>query len=273
MTDTPRISIPGPAGSTRLFVHVGHPIAQVQAPQRMNALFADQGVDAVMVALDVAPEDLGATLEGLQRIANLDGILVTVPHKFAACTHAGRHAPAVQLSGAANALRRAADGAWEAENFDGAGFVVGLRAAGRPPHGRHALLVGAGGAGVAIAASLVLEGVQSLSVHDLNGERARALVARLNGHRPGVARTATEADFGAADLVVQATPLGMAPDDPLPLPVEALAPHALVADIVMKPARTRLLEAAAARGLATHEGRHMLDPQIQMYADFFLGLQ
>ncbi|WP_398494327.1 shikimate dehydrogenase family protein [Variovorax sp.] len=264
-------AIPSPTGNTRLFAHVGHPIAQVRAPQLVNKLFAERGIDAVMVAVDVTPTDLAATLDGLQRIANLDGILVTVPHKVAVCAHAQRLAPAVELSGAANALRRDTDGRWAAENFDGSGFVQGLRASDFDARGRHVVLVGAGGAGAAIAASLVLAGVQSLAVRDVDTQRAVDLVTRLNRYRAGAAVAASDADFGRADLVVQATPLGMAPEDPLPLPLDALASSALVADIVMRPARTRLLEAAAARGLATHEGRHMLDPQISMYADFFIG--
>ena len=115
--------LPSPSGTTRLFVHIGHPIAQVQAPRLMNRLLAERQVDAVMVAIDVPPDRLSATVAGLQNIANLDGILVTVPHKIAICGHAQSLSPAVTLAGAANALRRRPDGRWEADNFDGTGSV------------------------------------------------------------------------------------------------------------------------------------------------------
>jgi len=263
--------LPSPSGTTRLFVHIGHPIAQVQAPRLMNRLLAERQVDAVMVAIDVPPDRLSATVAGLQNIANLDGILVTVPHKIAICGHAQSLSPAVTLAGAANALRRRPDGRWEADNFDGTGFVEGLRAAGHAVEGIDVVLVGAGGAGTAIAASLVLAGVARVVVRDVDTEAAQRLVDRLDRHRRGVAERWREGGAEQADLWINATSMGMKPDDPLPLSVDAIKPGAVVADIVMKPAETQLLRQAAARGLATHAGLHMLQPQIAMYADFFLG--
>lgn len=259
------------SGSTRLFVHLGHPITQVKAPGYMNRLFAARAVDAIMVAIEVAPSGLDAAVSGLKHMTNLDGILVTVPHKIAICRHALHCSDAVRLAGSANALRRHADGHWQADNFDGAGFVAGLHAAGHAVSGWPVALVGAGGAGTAIAAALVLSGIARLSVLDVREAAASELVARLNAYRPGVAAVGRPGDLEAARLVVNATALGMKPGDPLPVPVERLNRDAVVADIVMQPAETALLKAAAQRGLATHGGIHMLEPQIAMYERFFLG--
>jgi shikimate dehydrogenase len=267
--------IASPSGSTRLYAHIGDPILQVQAPMLMNPLFRDAGMDAVMVAMQVGAADLAQVVQGLKRIGNLDGILVTVPHKFSVCGHADRCSVTVELAGAANALRREADGTWLAENFDGLGFVAGLRAQGHEPRGMRVALAGAGGAGVAIAAALVEAGVSRLAVADAVMDKACGLADRLNAWRAGVAvagnwsASASDPVRGEADLLVNATALGMGPDDALPFEVRGLQPCAIVADIVMKPQQTRLLQAAAQAGLRTHEGMHMLAPQLPMYLDFF----
>lgn len=264
-----------PSGTTRLYAHIGDPIFQVQAPMRMNALFRDAGMDAAMVAMQVGAADLAQVVPGLQRIGNLGGILVTVPHKFSICNYAAQHSVTVQLAGAANALRRQTDGSWFAENFDGLGFVAGLRAQGHEPRGMRVALAGAGGAGVAIAAALVAAGVACLTVSDAMMDRALLLADRLNAYRPAVALAenwtagAVSSARSRADLLINATALGMAADDVPAFDVQGLQTHAIVADIVMKPRQTRLLQAASRVGLRTHEGLHMLAPQLPMYLDFF----
>lgn len=260
--------IPSPSGTTRLFAHVGDPIAQVQAPRLMNQLFLETETDAVMVAVQVKPIDVVRVVEGLKHIENLGGILVTIPHKVAICAHADRVSTTVQLAGSANALRRESDGTWYAENFDGLGFVEGLRLQGHDPQGMQVVLAGAGGAGVAIAAALVQAGIQSLTVFDLAEGKAVELAGRLNAYRRGVANSGAM-DMSQADLVINASPLGLAPSDALPFAVDELKSDAIVADIIMKPPETPLLRSAAQRGLRTHAGLHMLMPQIQMYKAFF----
>ncbi|NEA46093.1 shikimate dehydrogenase, partial [Streptomyces sp. SID10815] len=123
-------------GSTRLYAVLGHPVSQVRAPGMMNRLFAELDADAVLFPVLVAPGDLGEVVRGLRRIGNLDGLLVTIPHKVDVCRYADAVSEAATLAGSANALRREPDGSWTAENFDGAGFVRGLRAAGIDPAGR-----------------------------------------------------------------------------------------------------------------------------------------
>lgn len=263
------VYIPSPQGATCLFVQIGDPVIQVQAPRLMNKLFAERKIDAVMVAMHIPAPQVDRAIEGLKAVMNLAGIVVTVPHKFAICTHADALSQTARLAGSANALRREADGSWLAENFDGLGFVQGLRGQGHEPRGKRLLLVGAGGAGVAIAAALVQSNVERLTIMDTAEAKAVALTERLNAHRSGVAVAERSPRMDTFDIAINATPLGMHPDDPLPFAPEGLQDSAVVVDIIMKPAQTRLLEAAAALGKRTHAGIHMLTPQVDMYASFF----
>jgi shikimate dehydrogenase len=267
MNDT--VYIPSPQGATRLFVQIGDPVIQVQAPRLMNKLFAEREIDAVMVAMHIPAPQIDRAIEGLKAVMNLVGIVVTVPHKFAICEHADALSPTARLAGSANALRLEPDGSWSAENFDGLGFVQGLRSQGHELRGKRVLLVGAGGAGVAIAAALVQSDIEHLTIADTSHTKAAALVDRLVAYRPGIAVATQAPHMEAFGLAINATPLGMRPDDPLPFVPDGLPKHAVVVDIIMKPAQTRLLEAAAASGRRTHQGMHMLTPQIEMYAEFF----
>ena len=261
--------IPCPSGATRLFAVIGQPVAQVLAPALMNRLFIDRMIDAVLVPVEAAPADFAVMIEGLKRIANLDGILVTVPHKFAACDHADHLGDAAKIAGSANALRREADGTWAADNFDGVGFVQGLVGAGHDPRGKAVSLVGAGGAGAAIAPALLTHGARLLVLSDVSEQRATHLAARLEAKWPGRVRVASAPATAESDILINATPVGLREEDPLPFELDGVRADAVVADIIMKPAETRLLKAAIARGLRVHPGIHMLSQQIELYRQFF----
>lgn len=257
------------SGTTRLYVVLGDPVTQVQSPALMNPLFARLGLDAVLVPVHARPGHLEQIVGGLRCVGNVDGIFVTVPHKAAAAGLADRRSPMVEITGSANAFRREADGSWYAENFDGLGFVTGLVAAGHDPKGERVALVGAGGAGSAIAAALLDAGADRLSVCDPDTAKLRALRSRLDAHWPGRTFTSAEPHTDGAGIVVNATPLGLKPGDPLPFRPDLLPPGSVVADIIMKPKETRLLRAAAALGHHVHYGIHMLDGQLDSYRAFF----
>ncbi|MEU9143430.1 shikimate dehydrogenase [Streptomyces sp. NPDC048349] len=256
-------------GTTRLYAVLGDPIAQVQAPTLMHPIFASLGIDAVVVPVHARPENLEHVVRGLQRVENLDGMFITVPHKVAVRRLADRCGPTVDIVGSANVMRREADGSWLAENFDGSGFVAGLVGAGHDPRGRRAALVGGGGAGSAIAAALLAAGVDRLEVYDWDTGKLRALVARLEARWPGRVSALDEPRLRDVDLAVNATPLGMHAGDPFPFPLDSLPKRCVVADIVMKPRETRLLRQAAALGHPVHHGIHMLEGQLNSYRVFF----
>jgi shikimate dehydrogenase len=258
-------------GTTRLYVVIGDPIEQVQAPTLMNRVFAEDALDAVLVPVHARPDDFATVLAGLRATANLDGILVTIPHKAAAARLADSRSPAAEVSGTANALRREPDGRWHADNFDGAGFVRGLTRSGHAVGGARVHLAGAGGAGSAIAAALLDAGCATLAVQEPDRARLTGLLRRLDERWPGRAHEAQRpaAAGRETDLIVNATPLGLRPADPLPFDPARLRAGCVVADIIMKPAVTPLLRAAAALGLPTHPGLHMLAEQVDLYRTFF----
>ena len=256
-------------GTTRLYAVLGDPIHQVQVPSLLNPLFGQLGVDAVLVPVHARPENLAEVVRGLQRIENLDGLLITVPHKIPACRFADELSRTVTITGSTNAMRRNPDGTWLAENFDGAGFVKGLERAGHPPAGRRVSLVGAGGAGSAIAVALLDAGAAHLSIYDPDTGRLADLLSRLERHWPGRAAAVAAPALDGVDLAVNATPLGLRPDDPLPFEPEQLPPGCVVADIVMKPRETPLLKAAAALGHPVLPGFAMLHHQLDLYRAFF----
>ncbi|MFX0579394.1 shikimate dehydrogenase family protein [Nocardia nepalensis] len=254
---------------TQLIPVLGDPIAQVRAPALMNGLLARHGVDTVVVPVHARAENLDSVVRGLQAVGNVRGLLITIPHKIDVLRHAAVHSPAAALAGSANALRREPDGSWHAENFDGAGFVAGLVAHGFSPAGRQVAVIGAGGAGSAVAAALLDAEVSQLTVYDRDGDRMTALVDRLGSRWPGRVEPGAAARFGSADIVINATPLGLSPTDELPFDPAGLRPGAVVADIVMKPRRTRLLRLAETLGHPVHYGEPMLTHQVELYCAYF----
>ncbi|RJG41813.1 shikimate dehydrogenase [Mesorhizobium sp. DCY119] len=257
------------SGKTKIFAVVGDPVAQVRAPELMNNLFAAGSFDAVMIPVHVAARDLGQTMNALKSWKNLHGILVTIPHKFAACEQADTLSEMAMLAGCANAFRREPDGTWFAENFDGQGFVEGLAANGFDVTNRRVMIVGAGGAGASIAAALSRAPVKSIVISDIDPDRSAGLARRLKISGCDVTSEALETIQDNVELAINATPLGLSPTDPLPFDPKNLGPECLVADVIMKPAETKLLMAASALGLAIHGGAPMLDAQIELYRKFF----
>jgi shikimate dehydrogenase len=259
-------------GRTRVFAILADPIHQVKAPQGLNRIMAERGVDGVMVPLHVAAADLATVLAGLRAVQSFGGAIITVPHKTAIVPLLDRVSDAAGLVGAVNAVRREPDGRLVGEILDGAGFVAGLRAAGHEPRGRSAYLAGAGGAANAIAFALAEAGVTRLTVHNRTPARVEDLFARLRRLFPALPLAPGGPDPAGHDLVVNATSLGLRPDDSLPLDPAGLEPDQLVAEIIMQPAETPLLAAAAARGCRTHPGLPMLEGQLALMADF-LGMR
>ena len=168
------------SGATRVHYIVGDPIAQVKSPSGVSEALHTRGHNAYVMPAHVAPQDLAAWVQGVSLSKNVDGIIVTVPHKFAAFGLCATVTERAQFLGAVNTLRRNTDGSWHGDMFDGQAMVEALQEAGSVLECR-ALLVGAGGAGTAIAHALVLAGVRELAIHDEDTARCNTLVQRLNG--------------------------------------------------------------------------------------------
>ncbi len=256
-------------GATRLYVIVGDPIAQVKAPGGMTAAFATRGHDGVLVPVQVSVEDLASFLAIADRLKNLDGIVVTVPHKFSCYSHCATTTDRARFIGAVNIMRRRAEGGWHGEMVDGLGFIGAVRAKGFDPKGKRALLIGAGGAGSAIAQALLAAGVRELALHDADTGRRDALIARLNNMGAGRA-VAGSPDPSGYDLVGNATPAGMQARDPLPIDVAKPAPSTFVGCVITVPAASPMIDAARALGCTTSTGTDMYGALQGAMLDFLL---
>ncbi|TWO71804.1 shikimate dehydrogenase [Caenimonas sedimenti] len=256
-------------GHTELIAHLGHPTHAFKAPMIYNPYFASIGVNAVVVPMGCRPESYPLVLRGLFTLDNIRGALVTMPHKVSTVGLLDVATPTVQVAGACNAVKRDAEGRLVGDMFDGEGFVRGLRRKGLALAGARALVVGCGGVGCAIAASLAAAGVGALALFDTQAQSADDLAGRLRTHYPAITVTTGVKDPDGFDLVVNATPLGMNPGDPLPVDVARLAPGTFVGEVVMKTEMTAFLVAAQARGCRVQIGTDMLFEQIPAYLEFF----
>src|SRR6266566_4151420 len=206
-------------GATRLNIILGDPIAQVKSPGGVTQGFIDRGHDGMLVPVQVSVEDLAGLLRVADTVKNLDGIIVTVPHKFAC------------FGGAVNIMRRRKEGGWHGDMVDGLGFVGSVKAKGYDPNGKRALQIGAGGAGSAIAMALVEAGVRELAIHDGDAVRRDNLINRLKSLGKADILVGSSYPEGY-DLVANATPAGMKVGDPLPIDVTKLKPTTFVGCVI-----------------------------------------
>ena len=256
-------------GNTELIAHIGYPTHSFKAPMIYNPWFEKAGVNAVVVPMACRPADFAGFLRAVFRLANIRGALITMPHKVPTVGLLDEVLPGAAIAGACNAVRCLPDGRLQGDMFDGEGFVRGMRRKGLQLSGARALVVGNGGVGSAIAASLAAAGVASLGLYDVNAAAAESLRGRLTRHYPKLAVQTGSSDPTGFDLVVNGTPLGMNPKDPLPVDVSRLSPHTWVGEVVMKAETTAFLRAAQDRGCRVQVGTDMLFEQIPAYLEFF----
>lgn len=261
----------GYSGKTRIFPVIGDPIAQVKSPVTMTRGFEARGVDAIVVPVHVSAEDVSGVIDMLAAVKNVDGIIATVPHKFTAFQKATTATSRSRILGAANLLRRNADGTWHADMVDGISFVWAAERKGCRMQGAKVLLIGAGGAGSAIGLQLLASGVADLAIHDADTGRRDALIGKLAGLGLGGRVGAGSTSARGRDIVVNATPSGMGADDPLPVDVSTLTADTFVGDVITAPEMTPLLEAGKAIGCRFSIGVEMVGAAVDIQADFLLG--
>jgi shikimate dehydrogenase len=257
------------SGTTTLIAHLGYPTHSFKAPLIYNPWFEARGVDAVVVPMGVRAEDFPSFFRALFTLTNIRGALVTMPHKVTTTELVDELSPTARVAGAANAVLRREDGTLYADQFDGTGFLRGLLRKGFEPRGTRALVVGNGGVGSPIAASLADAGVAALGLYDPDPTRSEALRSRLAEHFPALEVGSGSPDPAGYALVVNASPLGMDDADPMPVDVDRLSPATFVGDVVMRREITPFLQAALARGCAVQVGTDMLYEQIPAYLEFF----
>lgn len=256
-------------GHTELIAHIGYPTHSFRSPLIYNPYFEQAGINAVVVPMGCQSADYPGFLRAVFALRNIRGALITMPHKVSTVGLIDEVSPTVDIAGACNAVRRLPDGRLQGELFDGAGFVRGVQRRGLRLAGARALVVGCGGVGSAIAASLAAEHLAAITLFDSDPGRAEALAARIRQHHPDTQVFTGQRDPVGHDLVVNATPLGMNPGDPLPIDTDRLSPHTFVGEVVMRTDMTAFLQAAQARGCRFQIGTDMLFEQIPAYLEFF----
>lgn len=244
---------------------IGDPIKQAQSPLAFGAYFKKHDIEAEMVPLHVTAPDFPKVLSGLRAIRNFAGIVVTIPHKPLAYKIAHFRGPMAAATGTANVLVPTGSDQWTAEMFDGIGLITALKTRKIDTSGFRVLVIGAGGAGTAIAVALEQLGqVASISIVEPDQVRATKLAAKLQNSE--IAKPYPK----NYQMVVNASPVGMR-SDKVPLDVSLCSPETIVCDAVMDPAKTRLLHDAEKAGCTIVKGLEMLHGQIEHLVRF-LGL-
>ena len=256
-------------GTTRVIAHLGWPTESFKAPMIYNPWFEQRGIDAVVVPMGVRPEHYAAFVRELFTLSNLRGALVTMPHKMTTVPLLDEIMTTAKVAGACNAVRLGPGGTLVGDMFDGEGFVRGILRKGRVLAGARVLVVGSGGVGSAIVASLAKAGVAELALFDAYPATMNGLAERLGTYYPALKIEVGSKDPAGFDVVVNATPLGMKDGDPLPMDVDRIAPSTFVGEVVMKQEITPFLAAARARGCEIQIGTDMLFEQIPAYLEFF----
>jgi shikimate dehydrogenase len=264
-------------GHTLLLGLIGDPVAQARTPGMANTILDQRGKlgPYVLTPMHVAPDNLTAFITGIRTMKNFCGAVVTMPHKTNMALLVDELTPEAQMVGAVNVIRRESDGRLVGTVLDGEGFVGGLLSAGHTIAGKACVLVGAGGAASAIAFSLVKHGCGSLYLLNRTQTKANDLAQRLKDAFPGVAVStalpyvSTALPYGQAfDMAINATSLGMKPEDRLPMEEALIDRTSLVAECVIAPEITALLEVAKRKGCQVHTGVSMLSAQMSLMLGF-----
>ena len=256
-------------GHTELIAHIGFPTHSFKAPMIYNPWFDKAGVNVRVMPMGCRPDDFPVFLKAIFRLSNIRGALITMPHKVTTVDLVDELLPAAAIAGACNAVRLGPQGQLQGDMFDGEGFVRGVLRKGVRLTGASALVVGCGGVGSAIAASLASASVSRLAVFDVSAESAKGLASRLQNHYPNLVVQTGSNDPAGFDVVVNATPLGMNEGDPMPMDMARVSPATFVGEVVMKSEMTAFLTEARARGCRFQVGTDMLFEQIPAYLEFF----
>jgi shikimate dehydrogenase len=261
-----------PTGATRLAAVIGSPVRHSLSPVLHNAAFAATGLDWVYVALDVREGTVPDALAGV-RALGIGGLSVTMPHKEAVAAACDRLSDDAAVLGAVNCVVLD-DGELVGHNTDGPGFVAALAADGVTVASRRCVVLGAGGAARSVALAVARAGAADVAVVNRTEERARRAVEQLGPCGRVVALAELHDSVAAADLVVNATPVGMGDPGPGDLPLDPGLLHAgqVVVDLVYQPLETPLVAAARERGAVAMNGVPMLVHQAAVAFELWTGV-
>lgn len=253
-------------GHTKIYTILADPVHHVKTPQVMNHYLRSRNVDGVLFPWHIKPCNLEKAVAAIRSMENMGGFIVTVPHKSAIISLCDELSQEAEFIGAANCIRREADGHLVATMIDGIGFVEGLKTAGHNLVGKSIFLAGAGGAASAIAFSLSMNGIGHLTIANRTQSKSQALIDRLKERFPNISYDTDNESVAKHDILINGTSLGMAKGDAQPLNFNLIEPHQLVAEVIMEPELTPLLQAGLDKGCAIQKGLPMLRSQITLMA-------
>lgn len=259
-------------GETRVFYIVGDPIAQVKSPSLLTKSLNARGKNAIVIPAHIAANDLFSFVKSVKLMKNLDGVVFTIPHKFSGLELCDESSERARYAGSANVMFRQKNGLWWGDNTDGQGYMDGIEAQGFNVKNKSALLVGAGGAGSAIAFEILERGASLLKIHDQDEQRLSRLIETLK-QKFGAKVVAGSSDPSGVDLVANATPVGMKTGDPSPVIVENLNKNQFVADVITKPEISPLVAHARDIGCKNMPGSGMFNAQAELLVDILLGVK
>lgn len=265
--------LPSVLGSTAVYLLPGDPVTNVRLPRMFNAVFERFGIDALMAAVQVSRRDVAVFVKAAFLARNVRGMAIAPPHKpllvdlLDGCGLFGR------VAGSVNVVRRIENGELEGDLFDGEGLLGALDHYNIPYRGKRVLILGAGvsaaAIGVALAEGGTVNGAEHIAFYDVAAGKAAGVAAQIDSFFDATSTVVDSNDPAGYDLVINATALGLKEDDPLPVDVARMEPHAALFDILLRNQPTPLVRAARARGLHAQAGFEMLVQQMPHYLDFF----
>lgn len=246
---------------------IGAPIEQSLSPTIHNAAFRAHGDDWVYVAFHVPAGDTAQALHAM-RLLGIAGLSITMPHKEAACDAVDVMNESARLARSVNTVIRQADGSLLGVNTDGEGCCNALESAGAVLASAKVVVVGAGGTARAIIAAMSLRGVAEISVLNRTPTRTQEAIGITS-----IARVGAESDISHANILVNATPVGMGTTNELDTPCDVafLGHGQFILDVVYHPLVTPLLRAARKVGANTIDGLDMLVHQGALQQQHWLG--
>lgn len=262
-------------GRTRLAGIVGWPVDRSLSPAMHNAAYETLGLNWVYLPLPLHEQTGLLRFIDAARSLPFVGFNVTMPHKQAMLQLCDEVAMFAQMAGAVNTVH-CVDGRLIGYNTDGRGLIEALESdAGFAPEGKRVALIGAGGAAGAAVVALVLAKAAHVTIVNRDPMRSEALLERLSGYMRTTSSESLTLDDGAedaisgADLVINATPVGLKADDPSPVPISWFRPSQVVCDMIYQQQTTALLRGAAAAGARTLGGLPMLVAQGALSIDIW----
>ncbi len=256
-------------GRTHLYPLLGDPIIYARSPDWLSKRMAQRGMNMISLPMEVPQGQLDVVVAALAATKNVDGFSLTMPHKTAGYAYCSTVSDTSRMLGVVAAIRRNKDGSWHGHTTDGDAFVKAQIDNGATLRGARVLVLGAGGAGSAIVISMLEAGAAEVVVHDQDEARARKLLDILRDKAGGRLKVGSNDPTGF-DVVSNATPMGMAQGDPLPLDPARLASTMFVGDVVAGHGVTPLMQAARAAGCRTADGDAMVIAVLDVMCDFVL---